>query len=886
MTRVGDLQEILDRGTPELSSAVEAAELLFLNREAARDRLLLRFARSLVRVRCDRRGVPDMMVLLRQLQLRAWRSTGGASPAVGTAAVRIPEDLLGGDVSQCGSYGLSAQPTGQGRIRVTPTPWHPAWLDDGADEIVNAACGEVLRRKFRRVAADPIVRRVHPQLTEYSCVGQREAVRAAFLSGPGSSTIVALPTGAGKSLAFQLPGLVAMKRGHGTVVVIVPTVALAIDQAVRFRDFALEAGVRALPSVSMVYHSGLSSDEKAEVRHAVSQGTTPILFTSPEACVGALGFPLRRAAEAGLIALFAVDEAHIVASWGDGFRPEFQALAGLRDQLLEIQSRGRGMHGGFRTLLLSATLTAEALATLERLFGEKRAGEGRARHVEIVAEAALRPEPSYLVSGKLSDADRAQNVLDALRHLPRPLILYVTTPKQAEDWKSRLLESGFVGVDSVVGGDMAERRGQDVLQRWMAGELDVVVATSAFGLGVDQSDVRSVVHACVPESIDRFYQEVGRGGRDGRACISLLAWTEGDVATAEALIDEVEISAERGLERWRAMLGLQPKRFDGDVLGVSLNALPSRYTISTSRNRSWNFRLLLRMARAGFIEFAGLPDPDAGAFETMTEEERGEWRARVGVRILDDRHDSEDAWRRDFERARVDARTRRDDTVAGFKKVITGAAPLHALFRENYDVPEYGLRVAAAKGDCPVTRTDKCVSHANPPAVVVVPRNLAVGCSPRLNELFKHNVNDGPVWVTYQPAELTARSAHRQLKEDLQRVFARLAAEGVASFSIPDVYVDERLWDRLAAESPWGFVLRTEDAAEDPLANHALATATLLQTGCTRSQVRAVGGLERDRHLILAPPDTPDPLHPNRRVADRPHLTLASLQRELDKCLS
>lgn len=877
MSDIASLQRIMDAAVSEIEAASIASRIDFLQGDAVSDPLYLRLVRSLRRACMDGVGQADLLALVRQAQLRVqWRlGVEGADPSVAT--LRVAEDFAGVRPQQWVQFGLDAVPIGGARLRITPKPWRPAWLDEGAERVVGQACAELERRRPREVPADPIVSHLHPGHTSYRCAGQRESVRAAFLSPPCSTTIVSLPTGAGKSLAFQVPGLVAAKKRDGTVVVVVPTVALAIDQATRFKQFAHEAGARFLPSVSLAYHGGLTEGEKSEIQRGIRDGTLPIVFTSPEACAGALAFSLRSAATAGYLRLFAVDEAHIVSSWGEGFRPSFQAVAGLRDQLLDMQRSNNGADRGFRTLLLSATLTPEATSTLQRLFGARNPDGKGNRQVEIVAEVALRPEPSYLRSGPLPGAQRQQNLLEAIHHLPRPLILYVTTREQAEEWLSVLHRTGFSRVEKVVGGDMAERHGQDVLHRWHAGSLDIVVATSAFGLGVDQSHVRTVIHACVPESVDRFYQEVGRGGRDGRSCVSLLAWTEEDVRIAESLARETEISAKRGHTRWQAMRTYRPKHLPNDVLGVSLDALPPDLTTTNERNRSWNFKTLLRMARAGFIEFSGMPDIDGEIAEKMTDADWEEHRSYVALRVLDDRHSNLAAWTDEFESVRADSKALRTRTIDGFRRVIKGDVPLHELFRKTYEVPAFGISVAASAGDCPVTRSHQRESNESPSPIAVIPENLAASCGRRLDNLFKRYVSNGPLWVTYDYVDPGARSAYRDLQGRLQRLFLRLAGEGVVAFSAPEALL-HKSWEQLAAESPWGFVIRGEDVEDDPLSNTTLPTVTVLSEGAGQRGVRSAAVLERERHVILVPSDEPHPTHPNRRVSDLPHLTLQQLE--------
>ena len=161
-----------------------------------------------------------------------------------------------------------------------------------------------------------------------------------------------------------------------------------------------------------------------------------------------------------------------------------------------------------RTLLLSATLTDASLETLRALFGI----EG---DFESIAAVQLRPEPDYWIAPVPAEQARIDHIIEALHHAPRPAVLYVTEVSEANAWYSRLINAGFRRVRKVHGKTRRVER-EEIVGQWRDGSLDIVVGTSAFGLGIDYPHARSVIHACVPETLDRFYQEVGRGGRDGK----------------------------------------------------------------------------------------------------------------------------------------------------------------------------------------------------------------------------------------------------------------------------------------------------------------------------------------------------------------------------------
>src|SRR5262249_37091367 len=142
-------------------------------------------------------------------------------------------------------------------------------------------------------------------------------------------------------------------------------------------------------------------------------------------------------------------------------------------------------------------------------------------HYEEVHGVALRPEPEYWASQAENEQEREGRVRELVRVVPRPFLIYVTTPQDAARWDDNVAKMG-INRRGCVHGDTPPDEREIVINKWRAGDIDCVIATSAFGLGMDKSDIRAVIHACIPESIDRFYQEVGRAGRDGLAAVSFL----------------------------------------------------------------------------------------------------------------------------------------------------------------------------------------------------------------------------------------------------------------------------------------------------------------------------------------------------------------------------
>lgn len=329
------------------------------------------------------------------------------------------------------------------------------------------------------------------------------------------------------------------------------------------------------------------------VRAALKDGSCRLLFASPESCVsGSLRAVLDELAAAGRIDTLVVDEAHIIDSWGGHFRVDFQLLALRRRQWLAA-SQGR-----MRTLLLSATFTPRCLELLRSMFGS---GEWRQ-----FACQRLRPEISYFRNPFFSADDRERALLEALHHLPRPLIVYVTEVAEAQRIRDLLVDAGFASTECFHGDTPGSER-RRLLLDWRANRIEIMVATSAFGMGVDKADVRAVVHACYPESVHRYYQEVGRGGRDGAKSIALwMPLMPRDRAVATGLLPTM-LGPDLIALRWKTMLDAARDEEDG-VLSLPTNAKHQRLMGGRSygENIRWNKRLLLMMTRAGLIDLVDL----------------------------------------------------------------------------------------------------------------------------------------------------------------------------------------------------------------------------------------------------------------------------------------
>jgi ATP-dependent DNA helicase RecQ len=574
-------------------------------------------------------GGPDLVALVRSSLVRS--EYASATVPSHTPWPR-PEDW------QRGSCTVESN---DGYLTVTPRPWLPAWGHSAAlPADVDPARG-VMRQHPQAERGDPFLRDATGGWPDYRTPGQREAVRTVLGARPGSTVLVVLPTGSGKTVAVSAPAFLARP---GVSVLVVPTVSLALDLE---RRFASDYGL----SDPIAYHGGLSVEEKSHFRDRLREGRQWIVVTSPEAACASLATTLQHVAGAGRLRYFAIDEAHMVASWGGAFRPAFQALGGLRRRL---QSAARAATSDFTTVLLTGTLDDHGLDTLEHFFVD---GE-----LNLVVAQATRPEPTYWTV-ECADDDRKQHaVVEAVRHLPRPLLLYTSlvdsdlavNAKQARSW---LRDAGFTRVDLITGQSSAAERQRSVAAIRAEGEpvddIDVVVASSAFGLGVDIDDVRSVVHACIPESVDRFYQEVGRSGRDGRASSSVLIHSPADRRVARQLAASGDIGTEKSFLRWQEMI--RGSTESGDYKTVNLTAAhPGVVAPSSEANRRWNLHTLASMERCGMIRLHWMRPPDVS--RDASDEEVAELfelhNAKIDVEVLHGDLSDEGSFKRRFREKR------------------------------------------------------------------------------------------------------------------------------------------------------------------------------------------------------------------------------------------
>jgi ATP-dependent DNA helicase RecQ len=314
-----------------------------------------------------------------------------------------------------------------------------------------------------------------------------DQVRAMEQVMAGHDVLAVLPTGAGKSAIYQVPALLL----DGLTVVVSPLIALQHDQIVGLAETAAPRAV--------ALNSTLTEAQRAEVWQAVREGAAEYLFVSPEQ----LTDDARLAALSEVdIGLFVVDEAHCVSAWGHDFRPDYLRLGPVIERL-----------GRPTVLALTATAAPPVRADIAERLGLRD-------HREVIASFD-RPNLHLAVQRFTDDAKKRAAVTAAVEGTG---LVYVASRRDAEEYAARLDRAAAYHA----GMKAADR--ERVHQDFLAGDLDVVVATSAFGMGIDKPDVRFVVHASVPDSLDSYYQQIGRAGRDDEPADITLCYRPEDLS--------------------------------------------------------------------------------------------------------------------------------------------------------------------------------------------------------------------------------------------------------------------------------------------------------------------------------------------------------------------
>jgi ATP-dependent DNA helicase RecQ len=328
----------------------------------------------------------------------------------------------------------------------------------------------------------------------------------------GGDALVLMPTGGGKSLCFQVPAIVRERGGHGLTVVVSPLIALMHDQV----GALLEAGVAAA-----FLNSSLSLEDAQRVEKEMLRGEITLLYAAPERLTTPRFLALLDSLhERGKLSLFAIDEAHCVSQWGHDFRPEYRGLVVLHERFAGVPR-------------VALTATADDLTRadiVERLQLEA---------ARTFISSFDRPNIRYTIVEK---KDGTQQLLRFIRdeHTNNQGhdagVVYCQSRKRVEEVAGMLQEAGFNALPYHAGLDAAKR--QNHQDRFLREEGLIMVATIAFGMGIDKPDVRFVAHLDMPKNIEGYYQETGRAGRDGEAANAWMVYGLQDVVNQRRMIDE------------------------------------------------------------------------------------------------------------------------------------------------------------------------------------------------------------------------------------------------------------------------------------------------------------------------------------------------------------
>ncbi len=390
--------------------------------------------------------------------------------------------------------------------------------------------------------------------------GQEDVIRALL---DGESALALFPTGAGKSLCYQLPAVLL----EGTTLVISPLIALMKDQVDALRARGIAAAR---------LDSSLTAEETQRVYADLREGKLKLLYVAPERLSGEAFIERLRRVK---ISLLAIDEAHCISEWGHNFRPDYLRLARVAEEL------------SLRPVLaLTATATPDVARDICKAFGI--AGE---RHVQT----SFRRKNLHLRLTPCAANQKLTVLAKRLAHAKvRPAVVYVTFQKTAEDVAAHLAKSGLAARAYHAGMTSEDR--DAVQDAFMRGECAVIVATIAFGMGIDKADIRSVIHFNLPKTLENYQQEIGRAGRDGQSSLCELLACADDAVPLEnfTLGDTPEPRAVEALVR--RMLGA------GEEFDVS------RYDLS----QETDIRPLVVETVITYLELDGLLRPTRAFYES------------------------------------------------------------------------------------------------------------------------------------------------------------------------------------------------------------------------------------------------------------------------------
>lgn len=455
-------------------------------------------------------------------------------------------------------------------------------------------------QQVQKVADDTAIKVVNPyiyKLTKqkfmtFKSIEQQLAVIGALRVPAGYTAMVAMSTGGGKSLITQT---VSYQYDNGLTIIIVPTISLMLDQQRNASSIIKPDNKKEI----MYYHSGCNVDELIS---ALDKNLVRMLFISPEALIKNIRIQdsILKANSKGYLKSLVIDEAHIIIEWGASFRVDFQCLDSFKRLLVKDNP-------SLRTYLLSATFSKKVVDNLKMFYGDDD------RWIEIRLDA-LRKEPRFDIIKCNSYTEKHDRIKELVCKLPRPMIIYVNSPDDAEKVQHELAKVGFDNTRIFTGKTKSIDR-ERIINEWISDKFDLMIATCAFGVGVDKKDVRTVIHSYIPSSADQYYQECGRGGRDGLPCLSVMLYTDDDIKATMSMTQKV-LTVEKLCGRWFSMLNNRKTniRLDSIVIDTSVKPnysdIDSFYVDVNNADITWNVYVILLLRRARMIEITDVKYSD------------------------------------------------------------------------------------------------------------------------------------------------------------------------------------------------------------------------------------------------------------------------------------
>ncbi len=415
---------------------------------------------------------------------------------------------------------------------------------------------------------------IHAKLKEFfgfsSFKGEQEQIISNLLQG--NDSFVIMPTGGGKSLCYQLPALLM----EGTAIVISPLIALMKNQVDAIRGF-----VAGNEGIAHFLNSSLTKAQIAEVTEDLTSGVTKLLYVAPESLTKEENIAILRQIR---ISFFAVDEAHCISDWGHDFRPEYRKIRPIVDEI-----------GRAPIIALTATATPKVQNDILKNLGIMDA--------HVFKSSFNRPNLYYEVRDKI---DQDKDIIKYIKQHPgKSGIIYCLSRKKVEELAQVLVINGIRAVPYHAGLDAKVRaENQD---KFLMEEVDVIVATIAFGMGIDKPDVRFVIHYDVPRSLEGYYQETGRAGRDGREGVCIAYYSYKDIRKLDKflmskpvseqeigrqLLMEIEAYAESGDCRRKLLLSYFGEDYTQDNCGACDNCLSPKPRFDARKEMAMVVRLV------------------------------------------------------------------------------------------------------------------------------------------------------------------------------------------------------------------------------------------------------------------------------------------------------